>query len=137
MNTHMKKHADKYAFVAPTSLREAQERVRVLKIGILNTEKQLGDKRQKKVGREDEYENWRERTKSARIFIVAEKLFVEDWIFERRLDLLLRKADVYPKDSHEAMLQRVVIEGRKMLKGEENVLPEVLDVIHLHLTHVA
>lgn len=133
----MNKNSDKYEFAHPASLKEAKDRVRELTTGVMNVEKQLGDKRRPKTMPEPAYDTWREKTKAARIFMVAELRFVKEWVLARRRRLLDKDADVWPPSDPRVMLQRVVVEGRKHIRGQENSLVEVLDAIDLYLTHDA
>lgn len=133
----MNKNSDKYEFAAPASLKEAKDRVRELTTGVMNVEKQLGDRRRSKTMPEPAYDTWREKTKAARIFMVAELRFVKEWMLERRRKLLAKDADVWPPTDPRTMLQRAVTEGRKHIRGEENALAEVLDAIDLYLNHDA
>ena len=133
----MKKNSEKYDFTPPTSLKEAKTRINDVTTGILNVEKQLGDKRRVKAMPPAEYETWREKTKSARIFMIAEQRFLKDWVLERRRRLLGKTCEVWPGDDPRTMLQRAVTEGRKYIRGEVNTLADVLDAIDLYLNHDA
>lgn len=129
--------SDRYEFDVPTSLKEALARFHSSKIHLLNVEKQLGDKRRARQMEPHEYDTWREKTKAARIFIVAERQFLLEWIRERRRQLDAKKVDIWPVDDPRALLQRAVVEGRKALRGEENELAAVLDAADVYLTHIA
>ena len=133
----MKKNSEKYDFTPPTSLKEAKTRLNEITTGILNVEKQLGDKRRAKSLPVADYESWREKTKSARIFMIAEQRFIKDWILDRRRRLLGKTCEVWPDSDPRTMLRRAVAEGRKYVRGEENNLVEVLDAIDLYLNHDA
>ncbi len=133
----MKYQHDKYDFEHPRSLQEARARIDTITVGILNVEKQLGDVRREHSMGADEYEAWRERTKAARIFLVAEQRFLKEWVHERRRLLLAKDSQVWPGDDPRSMLRRAVLEGRKHLRGERNQLIAVLDSIDLYLTHDA
>ena len=133
----MKRNGEKYEFEVPQSLKEAHERLGDLTIGVMNVEKQLGDRRRAARMEEDEYETWRERTKSAKIYMVAEQRFLKDWIKDRRYHLLAKQAAIWPENDPRTMLRRAVQEGRKCLRGERHALIHVLDTIDLYLTHSA
>lgn len=133
----MKKNAEKYEFAVPSSLKEAKERVSELTTGVMNVEKQLGDVRRRRMIPEHEYETWREKTKAARIFMVAEMRFLKEWMLERRRRLLAKDGDIWPTTDQRTMLHRLLIEGRKYIHGEENTFVEVLDVVELYLNHDA
>ncbi len=133
----MNKNAEKYAFKMPATLKEAKDRIQNLTVDVMNVEKQLGDRRRAKTMPEAAYDTWREKTKAARIFQVAELRALKGWVLERRRLLLAKDADIWPSDDPRKMLLRVLIDGRKHLHGQENHLVEVLDAIDLFLTHDA
>lgn len=133
----MKKNSEKYDFPPPTSLKEAKERLNEVTTGILNVEKQLGDKRRAKALPPADYEAWREKTKSARIFMIAEQRFIKDWILDRRRRLLGKTCEIWPDADPRTMLRRVLTEGRSYVRGDANTLVEVLDAIDLYLNHDA
>ena len=137
MPKHHQKNLDKYEFPAMRSLQQARARMREVTLNIMNVEKQLGDKRRQKNMSASEYENWYEKTKAAKIFMVAEKHYIKDWILERRRQLDAKRVGIWPHNDPRTMLQRVVIEGRKSLAGEENDLVAVLDLIDSYLQHDA
>lgn len=133
----MNKPPPKQEFEKPTSLSQALARTRTVTINIMNVEKQLGDRRRERTMREADYETWREKTKAARIFMVSELRFLKDWIKDRRRQLDAQKVGIWPHNDPRAILQHLVIEGRKALRGEENELAAVLDQADLFLTHDA
>jgi len=130
-------NAEKYDFKLPTALKEAKQRLNIITTDILNVEKQLGDRRRTKTMPEAEYDSWREKTKAARIFMVAEMRFLKTWVLDRRRRLLAKDSEVWPEMDPRTMLRRVVIEGRRHIRGEANTLVEVLDAVDLFLTHDA
>lgn len=131
------KNKDGYDFDLPTTLRGARERLRDVTVDIMNVEKQLGDVRRKKQMGTDQYDNWREKTKAAKIFMVAEQQAIKDWILERHRQLESRKVGIWPHNDPRSIIQRAVSEGRKALAGEENELAAVLDLADLFLNHDA
>lgn len=130
-------NAEKYDFRIPVALREAKIRLNIITTDVLNVEKQLGDRRRVKTMSEADYDSWREKTKAARIFMVAEMRFLKTWILDRRRRLLAQDSGVWPEMDPRTMLRRVVIEGRRYIRGEANTLTEVLDAVDLFLTHDA
>jgi len=131
------KNKDGYDFELPTTLRGARDRLRMVTIDIMNVEKQLGDLRRKKQMGADQYENWREKTKAAKIFMVTEQQTIKDWILERRRQLDSKKVGIWPHDDPRSIIQRAISEGRKALAGEPNELAAVLDLGDLFLNHDA
>lgn len=131
------KNSDKYEFMQLSSLRQAKDRLREVTTNIMNVEKQLGDRRRERTMPEHEYELWREKTKAAKIFMVAEQRHIKDWILERRRQLDSKKIGIWPHNDPRAIIQRTVIEGRKALVGEPNELAAVLDQADLFLNHDA
>ena len=124
-----------YEFKPPTSLKEAKERLRTATIDIMNVEKQLGDRRRQVTMKN--YDEWRERTKAAKIFTVMEQKDLKAWIFERRRQLDARDLGVWPPADPRVLLQQVVLEGRRELRGETSNLAGILDLIDTYLTHDA
>lgn len=136
----MSKHEGKYDFKAPESMKEAKERINALTIDVMNVEKQLGDRRKVKSMPEHAYDAWREKTKAARIFQVAQLRFLKEWCLARRLAHAEKDADAQSAGQTldpRALLHRARVEGRKLLRGEKNAFLEVLDAIDLSLDHVA
>lgn len=133
----MRKNQEKYEFRVPTSLKEARTRVDALTIDILNVEKQLGDRRREKTMEIEDYDSWREKTKAARIFMVAELRMLKEWTLERRRCLLAKESDIWPDSDPRTMLRRVLTEARLHIRGEENSLVETLTSIDLYLHHDA
>lgn len=130
------KNRDGYDFELPNTLRGARIRLREVTIDIMNVEKQLGDlRREKQMG--SDYDNWREKTKAAKIFMVAEQQAIKDWILDRHRQLSSKKVGIWPYNDPRSIIQRAIIEGRKALAGEKNELPEVLDLADLFLNHDA
>jgi len=123
---------EKYAFDIPTSIREAKARIHKLTISIMNIEKKLGD-RKKDSG--SEYNLWRSKATSARIYMVSEKMGLKQWIAERRQKLLADEVAVAGTEDPRELLKAVLREARKCLRGEEHNLPKVLNVIDTHLNH--
>lgn len=126
--------AGKYEWREPSTMAEAQERLRNVTVDVLNIEMHLGDRR--RVTNRD-YDTWRMRTKSARIFSLMEQKNLRDWILGRRRQLSAASLEIWDPKDPRALLQRAVLEGRKALRGEENRLEEVLVAVDLFLTHDA
>lgn len=139
------KHQERYEFRPPRTLTEAKERLRSTTLDIMNVEKQLGDTRRKRNKDERQYEEWREKSKAAKIFMVAEKMALEDWILERRRQLDSKKVGIWPHNDPRSIIQRAVIEGRKALRALEDAgvelqnsdLAAVLDLADTFLNHDA
>lgn len=124
---------EKYAFDPPTSIREAKSRIRKLTISIMNIEKKLGD-RKRDSG--PEYNTWRSKATSARIYMVSEKAGLEAWVAERRQEMLGGEVGITKLDDPREILRAALRESRKCLRGEKHNLPRVLSVIDTYLNHV-
>jgi hypothetical protein len=134
---HAGRHPDKYQFSPPATMREAKERLRDTTMSILNVEKQLGDEgRRDRMGSGD-YQEWREKTKAAKIYMISEQQALKDWIFERRRALEAEEAGVWKHTDPRALLQQAVVEGRRALDGKANSLAQVLSLAELCLNHDA
>lgn len=123
-----------YRWTPPSTMAEAQQRLRSVTIDVLNCEMHLGDRRRQE---NPNYWTWRQKAKAARIYSLMEQRNLQDWILERRRQLSAKELDIWDHRDPRALLQRTVIEGRKALKGDENRLQEMLVAIDLFLTHDA
>jgi hypothetical protein len=134
---HAGKHQDKYQFNPPTAMKDAKERLRDVTTNILNVEKQLGDEGRKARMGPSEYQEWREKTKAAKIYMISEQQSLKDWIFERRRALQAEMYDIWSHKDPRALLQQAIVEGRLALAGKENDLSQVLELAELCLNHDA
>jgi hypothetical protein len=134
---HAGRHPDKYHFEEPKTMKEARKRLRETTTNILNVEKQLGDENRRNRMDPSEYLEWREKTKSAKIFMISEQQALKDWIFERRRKLTAEHYDIWGHDDPRSLLQQAVAEGRLALAGKDNDLAKVLELAELCLNHDA
>jgi len=131
------RHPEKYQFHSPQTMKEAKERLREVTTNILNVEKQLGDEGRRIRFGPSEYQEWREKTKSAKIYMITEQQHLKDWIFERRRSLEAKELGIWKPEDPRTILQRAILEGRKALNGKPNDLAKVLDLAELCLNHDA
>lgn len=123
-----------YLWNPPSTMAEAQQRLRVVTIDVLNIEMHLGDRRRQQNAN---YWTWRQKSKAARIYSLMEQRNLQDWILERRRKIAAKDLEIWDHKDPRALLQRALVEGRAALKGDENRLQEVLVAVDLFLTHDA
>ncbi len=126
--------SDKYEWRPPSTMAEAQQRLRDVTVDVLNCEMHLGDRRRQT---NHNYWTWRAKAKSARIFSLMEQKNIKDWILERRRAIAAQELEIWDHKDPRALIQRAVVEGRKALRNETNNLEQVLVALDLFLIHDA
>lgn len=134
---HAGKHKEKYNFEPPNTMKEAKELLREVTFSILNVEKQLGDEGLEERLSAADYQRWREKTKSAKIYMISDQQALKDWILNRRRAIDAKEIGIWKPEDPRTLLQHAIIEGRLALDGKPNNLARVLDLASLCLIHDA
>lgn len=124
----------KHEWKPPSTMEEALRRLRTIQTDLQNVEFHLGDPRRRD---RPDYENWRMKAKSARIYSIMEYQHLQSWVFEQRRLLTAQSLEIWDPKDHRALMQRAMVEGRRALRGEPHQLEEVLALIDLFLNHDA
>lgn len=134
-------HSHKYVFHAPSSIREARQRMKGLLLDIRNIEKQLGDPvrldRDGNPLKTEDYRNWYSRIRASLIYKQTEYAELKDWVRNRRIEVAAEQLEITdPTDSRQLLIAAKAV-LRDVLDGEADPLDagHVYALIEQHLVH--